>query len=150
MKPYLIIMMRTSMKMTTNEDIPILGIGNDIIEIERIRKSIDNHGYRLISRLFSRQEQDYCLKHKDPVPHFAGRFAGKEAIVKALGTGFGEHASWLDMEIVNDAQGKPCVTFSKEIVKRLNNPCVLVSISHCQQYASAFAVWVNRLGGGDK
>lgn len=142
-KPYLIITMRTRMNMTGDSHSPILGIGNDIIEIDRIRKSIDSHGYRLISRLFTRKEQDYCLKHKDPVPYFAGRFAAKEAIVKALGTGFGEHASWLDMEILNDEHGKPLVVFSGEISKRLNNPSVLVSISHCRQYATAFALWVN-------
>jgi holo-[acyl-carrier protein] synthase len=128
--------------MTNDEHFPVLGIGNDIIEIERIRKSIDTHGLRLISRLFTRKEQDYCLKHKDPVPHFAGRFSAKEAIVKALGTGFGEHASWLDIEIVNDHHGKPCVSFSNAMEKRLKGTSVLISISHCQLYVTAFAIWL--------
>ena len=118
MNPY---PMNTKMtQMTKNESSPlILGIGNDIIEIERIRASIDNHGYRLISRLFTTDEQDYCLKHKDPIPHFAGRFSAKEAVVKALGTGFGEHASWLDISIVNDPSGKPNVYFSSKLQKKL-------------------------------
>ena len=64
--------------MTNTEHSPILGIGNDIVEIERIRKSIDTHGLRLIARLFTTKEQDYCLKYKDPVPHFAGRFSAKK------------------------------------------------------------------------
>ncbi len=122
---------------------PIKGLGTDIIEIDRIRKSYDLHGYRFLMRLFSVQEQDYCLKYKDPIPHFAARFSAKESIVKALGTGFGKHASWLDMEILNDALGKPCVTFSKHLNETLGNPHVLVSISHCQLYVSTVAIWVN-------
>jgi holo-[acyl-carrier protein] synthase len=128
--------------MTNTEHFPILGIGNDIIEIERIRQSIDTHGLRLISRLFTTKEQDYCLKYKDPVPHFAGRFSAKEAVVKALGTGFGEHASWLDIEILNDTQGKPSVYFSNALEKKLKGTSMLVSISHCQLYVTAFAIWI--------
>jgi len=120
----------------------ILGIGNDIIEIERIRKSIDTHGYRLIARLFSVKEQDYCLKYKDPVPHLAGRFSAKEAVVKALGTGFGEHASWLDIEIYNDTLGKPLVKLSPTLQKKTKDTQILISISHCQLYVTAFAIWL--------
>ena len=127
--------------MTTAENHPILGIGNDIIEIERIRKSIDTHGLRILSKLFTTKEQDYCLKHKDPVPHFAGRFSAKEAIVKALGTGFGEHASWLDIEILNEPNGKPTVHFSNVMEAKLKGTTVMVSISHCQLYVTAFAIW---------
>lgn len=120
----------------------IKGLGNDIVEIERIRKSFDRHGYRFLTRLFSTKEQDYCLTYKDPVPHLAARFSAKESIVKALGTGFGEHASWLDMEILNDSLGKPHVHFSEGIKKKLNNPLVLISISHCELYVSTVAIWV--------
>jgi holo-[acyl-carrier protein] synthase len=128
--------------MTSTEKSPILGIGNDIIEIERIRKSIDTYGLRLISRLFTTKEQDYCLKYKDPVPHFAGRFSAKEAIVKALGTGFGEHASWLDIEILNESNGKPTVYFCNALEKKLKGTSTLISISHCQLYVTAFAIWI--------
>lgn len=120
----------------------ILGIGNDIIEIERIRKGIDAHGLRFVAKLFTTQEQDYCLKYKDPVPHFAGRFSAKEAIVKALGTGFGEHASWLDIEVLNGPHGKPTVHFFREMEKKLSGTSMHVSISHCQSYATAFAMWL--------
>ena len=130
--------------MTTNDEkMPILGIGNDIIEIERIRESMDTHGQRFLSKLFTTKEQDYCLAHQDPVPHIAGRFAAKEAIAKALGTGFGEHTSWLDMEILADPSGKPVVHFSAKLEAKLQGTAVMVSISHCRSYASAFAIWVN-------
>lgn len=120
---------------------PILGIGNDVVEIERIRKSIDTHGLRLLSRLFTTKEQDYCLKYKDPIPHFAGRFSAKEAVVKALGTGFGEHVSWLDIEILNDSHGKPVVFLSSSLEKKIKDTYILVSISHCELYVTAVAIW---------
>lgn len=121
----------------------VLGIGNDIVEIERIRKSFENHGYRLLTRLFTIKEQDYCLKHNDPIPHLAGRFSAKEAIVKAFGTGIGEHISWLDMEILNDERGRPSVFFSDSLNQKMNNPKVLISISHCQLYVTATALWLS-------
>jgi holo-[acyl-carrier protein] synthase len=128
--------------MTNAEKGVILGIGNDIVEIERIRKSIDTHGLRLIARLFTTKEQDYCLKYKDPVPHFAGRFSAKEAIVKALGTGFGEHASWLDIEVLNETSGRPYVHFSTALEKKIKGTSMLISISHCHHYVTAFALWI--------
>ncbi|PWU15454.1 MAG: holo-[acyl-carrier-protein] synthase [Chlamydiae bacterium] len=123
----------------------ILGLGTDIIEIERIRQSIGNHGYRLISRIFTPKEQDYCLKHKDPIPHFAARFSAKEAVVKALGTGFTEQITWQDIEIINDISGKPAVYFSTKIQKRTKGTCMLLSISHCKLYATATALWIQLL-----
>lgn len=119
-----------------------LGIGNDIIEIARIRSSLETHGLRFMEKLFTTEEKDYCLKYKDPVPHFAGRFAAKEAVVKALGTGFGAHASWLDVIILNDSAGKPTVRFSEYLKVDVLNTSVLVSISHCELYVTAVAIWV--------
>lgn len=121
----------------------ILGLGTDIIEIERIRQSIDKHGHRFISRIFTPKEQDYCLKHKDPIPHFAARFSAKEAIAKALGTGFSKDVAWQDIEIVNDASGKPIVYFSTRLQKKTMGTYMLLSISHCKLYATATALWAN-------
>ena len=123
----------------------ILGIGTDIIEIERIRKSIDNHGKSLISRIFTLKEQNYCTKYKDPIPHFAGRFSAKEAIVKALGTGFTEHITWQDIEIINDQSGKPTVCFGVNLREKTHETHMLLSISHCKLYATATAIWVKKL-----
>jgi holo-[acyl-carrier protein] synthase len=119
------------------------GLGNDIVEIERIQTSIERHGQHFLDRLFSPLEQDHCYKFKDPAPHFAGRFAAKEAIAKALGTGFGKELSWHDIEIVPDSHGKPIVHFSDEAKKHFDNPHVLVSISHSHSHATAVAIWTS-------
>lgn len=119
----------------------VRGIGNDILEIERIRGSIDRHGQHFLNRIFTQKEQDYCYKFQDPVPHFAGRFTAKEAIAKALGTGFGTHLSWHDIEIVNDDLGKPIVILSGNINEKFKKPHILLSISHSQNYATSVAIW---------
>lgn len=126
-----------------NNNLGIKGLGTDIIEIDRVRKSIERHGQHFLNRLFTQREQDYCYKYKDPVPHFAGRFAAKEAIVKALGTGFGSHVSWHDVEVLNDEHGKPLVKISPQVFEGLGVKAseVLVSISHCESYATAMAIW---------
>ena len=129
--------------MTTAKHPPILGIGNDIIEIERIRKSLEEHGDRMLSRLFTPKEQEYCLKYEDPVPRFAGRFSAKEAVVKALGTGIGKEVSWLDIEILNEESGKPYVCFSDRLKEKFPDTQILISISHCNLYVSSFAIWTN-------
>ena len=118
------------------------GLGNDIIEIDRVRQSIERHGQHFLNKIFTHREQDYCYKFKDPVPHFAGRFSAKEAIAKALGTGFGADLSWHDIEILGNDQGKPEVHLSESAKKRFNAPHLLVSISHSTSHATAVALWV--------
>ncbi len=118
----------------------ILGLGNDIIEIDRIRASLQKYGERILDKLLTEKEKAYCLEFRDPAIRFAGRFAAKEAVVKALGTGFNENASWREIEILNNSDGKPEVTFAATLNERLGNPRVLVSISHCKLYATAVAI----------
>ncbi len=117
------------------------GIGNDIIEVERIGKAIQRYGQKFLDRLFTQAEQTYCLKHRDSERHFAGRFAAKEAIAKALGTGFGNALHWLDVEIANDPSGKPIVYLSELARKKFNNPKIHLSISHCKTCATAVALY---------
>jgi holo-[acyl-carrier protein] synthase len=117
------------------------GIGNDLIEIERMRGSIDRHGHHFLSRLFTQREQDYCYKFKDPVPHFAGKFAAKEAVAKALGTGFGAQLAWHDVEIINDELGKPLVVLSEPAKAKFKHPRILVSVTHSMSHAEAVAIW---------
>ena len=119
------------------------GLGSDIVEIERIRTSLDRHGLHFLDRLFTQQEQDYCYRFKDPAPHFAGRFAAKEAIAKALGTGFGAELSWHDIEILNDSLGKPEVHLSPAIQQKYSRPTILITISHSRDYAMAVALWAS-------
>jgi holo-[acyl-carrier protein] synthase len=118
----------------------VLGLGNDIVEIERVREAIEAQGDRFIQRVFTKREQAYCAKHKDPMPHYAARFSAKESVVKALGSGFGEKASCLDIEIINDKHGKPEVFFSDNMNKQFNHPQVLISISHCKAYVATAAI----------
>lgn len=119
----------------------ILGIGNDIVEVSRIQEALDRYSQRFLNRVFTRYEQEYCLKRKTPALHFAGRFAAKEAVVKAIGTGFTQGIGWLDLEIQSDSRGKPGVILSSSAAELLGIPRLLVSISHCHQYATAVAIW---------
>lgn len=121
----------------------IAGVGTDIIEINRIEKSIKEFGIKFLDRLFTAKEQEYCLQHRESNRHFAGRFAAKEAISKALGTGISEALGWLDIEILNDGKGKPLLILSQAAKVRFQNPVIHITISHCKNYAVAFAVYEN-------
>ena len=119
----------------------ILGIGNDIVEVARIEAILKRYPQRFLDRVFTPEEQSYCLKRKMPALHLAGRFAAKEAIVKALGTGFSQGLSWLDIEIKNDPRGKPTAFFSSFAKELFGNLTLHISISHCHHYATAMAIW---------
>lgn len=121
----------------------ILGIGNDIIEVKRIEKCIEKYQQKFLDRIFTLAEQAYCLKYREAARNFAGRFAAKEAVVKALGTGFGSHASWLDIEVIKQKSGKPTILLSERLLNNLpENTQILISISHSHDYATAVALWV--------
>lgn len=120
----------------------LYGIGNDIIEIERIQKSINKYGSKFLDKIFTNQEKEYCLKYNEAARHFSGRFAAKEAIVKALGCGFRNGVTWLDIEIVNDSLGKPLVSISSYLNQMFGDVKIMISISHCKEFATAFAVVV--------
>jgi holo-[acyl-carrier protein] synthase len=119
----------------------IKGIGTDIIEISRIQNSVSLHGQKFLDKIFTSEEQAYCNRFHESSRPYAGRFAAKEAIVKALGTGFREGITWLDLEILPDAHGKPKVYLSRSLIERFENPQILLSISHCKEYATATALW---------
>jgi holo-[acyl-carrier protein] synthase len=117
----------------------IKGIGCDILELNRFKKALKRKGKEMLNRLLTKNEQSYCFKFKDPYPHLAVRFAGKEAIVKALGVGFGKDLGFLDIEILNDNNGKPLVKISKKI-SLLSNFQVLITLIHCKDYVMAVAI----------
>ena len=118
----------------------IKGVGTDIIEIDRIERVLNRHGQAFLNRIFTPAEQEYCLKYSTPLPRYAGRFAAKEAIVKALGTGLRKEITWTDIEILNDLQGKPQVYLSPEIRAHFSDPVIHLSISHSKKYATAVAI----------
>lgn len=119
------------------------GIGCDIIEIARIRANLDKYGEKFLDKILTVEEKKYCLTHRDLAPSVAGRFSGKEAIAKALGSGFGEKLSFHDIEILNDAQGKPHVHLSSRALERFDHPNLQLSISHCKSHAVAFVIWID-------
>lgn len=121
----------------------IIGLGTDIIMVERIREILIRHPDHFPLRHFTEAEQAYCNKHRNAAQNYAGRFAGKEAVAKALGTGFGEHLSFLDIEIKNDTAGKPFVILSEGARAYFGNVKILLSISHCKEYATATAIAVD-------
>ncbi len=119
---------------------PICGVGTDIIEIQRIKEAIKRHGQRFLDRIFTRNEQTYCLGYKDSTPRFAGRFAAKEAVVKALGRELEPEIKWTEIEVINDLKGKPEVYLSDRLQKALSPNKVFLSISHCNSFATATAI----------
>lgn len=116
------------------------GIGTDLIEIKRIEEAIQRHGSHFLNRLFTPKEQEYAFQHQNSAPTFAGRFAAKEAISKALGVGIGKELAWTDIEILNDAFGKPVVTLREAVQTAFAHPKILLSISHSKEHAIAFAL----------
>jgi holo-[acyl-carrier protein] synthase len=128
------------MKTILDDNLLIKGLGSDIIEIERIKRSISKHGHKFLEKLFTEKEIIYCQQHKLFQRHFAGRFAAKEAIAKALGTGIGKMLEWKDMEILNNSVGKPEVFLSEKAYALFNKPNILISISHCKSFATATAL----------
>ena len=119
----------------------IVGIGNDIIEIERIEKAISKEGFK--NKVYTQRELENIEKRGDRVETYAGIFSAKEAISKAIGTGVREF-SLTDLEILNDDLGKPYVVVSEKLDKILKTKKedyqIEISISHSKKYATAVAI----------
>jgi len=118
--------------------IVIQSIGIDIIEIERVRQAMERRP-GMAARLFTERERAYCDRHNDPSPHYAARFAAKEAIAKA----FGCWLRWHEVEIVNESSGRPRVILygrAASLARADAGEVVLVSLSHSREYAVACAL----------
>jgi holo-[acyl-carrier protein] synthase len=127
----------------------ILGIGTDIIECPRIGRMIEQHGELFLRRVYTEREIRYCQARKHAIEHFAGRWAAKEAILKSIGTGWSKGICWTDMEVRNEAGGRPRVLVrggAKDVAIHRGIGDILISISHCRTYATAYALAV---GNGD-
>ena len=85
----------------------VRGIGIDVVQVERIRGSLERFGARFEARVFTPSELEYCRRHKDPLPHLAARFAAKEAVFKAIGTGLSNGVGWKDAEVLQPGGQQP-------------------------------------------
>jgi holo-[acyl-carrier protein] synthase len=123
--------------------VKILGTGVDIVETARIAGSIERHGERFLARVFLEGERVYCAKMAVPERCYAARFAAKEAISKAFGTGIGASLGWLDIEVRRKASGEPFVILHGEgarTASRLGIAGLHLSLSHSDHYAVAHAL----------
>lgn len=121
----------------------ILGTGIDIIEVARIRASYEKFGERFLTRILRPGEIEYCLSHKDPAPFLAARFAAKEAISKAFGTGIGAELGWQDMEVIRKPSGEPIARLHEkglELFKERGATRIHITLSHTVQHATAMAI----------
>ncbi len=121
----------------------ILGTGIDIIEVARIAASFEKFGERFVNRVLLPDEIAYCLRHKNPAPFLAVRFAAKEAISKAFGTGIGAQLGWRNMEIRRKESGEPYVLLhgqGVELFAARGARRLIVSLTHTENYAAATAI----------
>lgn len=122
----------------------IVGTGIDVCEVERMRSAITSgHGKRFLERVFTPDEVAYAESKANSFERFAARFAAKEAALKALGTGWGEGASWLEVEVRNQPSGRPELILhgkTAAIADRLGVKSISVSLSHTATQAMAIVI----------
>jgi holo-[acyl-carrier protein] synthase len=125
----------------------VFGIGVDIVETARIERSIERFGERFLKRVFTDGEREYCGAMPAPARHYAARFAAKEAMSKAFGTGIGKDVGWRDVEVKRKESGEPYIVLhgaAGEMAERLQVAQALISLSHSDHYAVANAVVIAR------
>lgn len=121
----------------------VLGIGIDLVENERMREALERQGERFKERVFLESERAYCESRAAPWRHYAGRFAVKEAVSKAFGTGIGQHVGWLDIEVVLNEVGAPSVQLGgagRDLANEREVQAIHVSLSHTHHYTVAQAL----------
>jgi len=118
----------------------IVGLGVDIAEVNRIEEAISRHGRRFIERVFTPAEIDYCERHRNRFERYAGRFAAKEALMKALGTGWSHGVRWRDIEVTRLPGGRPALMLhgaTRERAERMGAHHTSLSITHSGNTALA-------------
>ena len=121
----------------------IRGLGIDSIELSRVARVHAEYGERFLDRILTAAEREYVARWADPVPRIAGRFAVKEACMKALGTGWGAGVRWRDIEVRRHPSGKPIIELhgrAKEICAELGGSTVHCTITHTHDHAMAVVV----------
>ena len=124
----------------------ILGSGIDLVECERIRQSVEKFGDRFLNRIFLPGEQSYANSQKFPHRHLAARFAAKEAVSKAFGTGVGARLGWHDMEVCRHANGEPYLQLHAnggQLLRERGANRVMISLTHTEHYAAASAILIS-------
>ncbi len=121
----------------------VVSCGVDICETERIAGMVEEHGSKFLERTFTDEERAYALGRPREAEHLAGRFAAKEAVLKALGTGWSSGLSWLDISVSTLPSGEPRLKLSgraKEVSEEKGITKLHISLSHCHRYAVAMVV----------
>jgi len=123
----------------------VIGVGIDLAEVDRIQASCERYKQRFFDRIYTADEQAFCLDKKNPYPHFAARFAAKEAVSKAFSTGIGAELNWTSIEVIKGERNEPYIKLDKKgqaLLKAVGGTDVLVSLSHSKKLAQAVAVVV--------
>jgi len=124
----------------------IIGMGVDIAEVERIQAAIEKYGETFLRRLYTKSERAYCDQFRNRFERYAGRFAAKEAAMKALGTGWRHGVRWVDFEVVREASGRPTIALdgeAKRIAEQMGVRHISLSITHTSSQALAQVIFEN-------
>ncbi len=127
----------------SHENLAIVGIGTDIVDVERIASLIEKYGDTFLKKTFTDSEIDACKNRADSAQKFAARFAAKEAMAKALGTGFRDDITLKSLSIKNDELGAPIAVLdsnAQNALEKLGAKKILVSLTHIKNLAQAFAI----------
>ncbi len=122
----------------------ILGIGTDLVEVARISRSISTYGSKFTQRVFSAGERSYSESKANSSERFAARFAAKEAAMKALGTGWSGGVTWTQIEVTNDAQGRPALVLTdtaRVVAQKMGVRRIWLSLTHTSEMASAVVIF---------
>ena len=122
----------------------IVGLGVDIAEVQRVQTAIERRGAPFLRRVYTPNEIEYCERFKNKFERYAGRFAAKEAAMKALGTGWSRGVRWVDIEVVREASGRPTIVLAGEaskIADRLGVKRISLSITHTKEQALAQVIF---------
>lgn len=121
----------------------LFGIGIDVVETQRVESSLSEFGEAFLKRIFTEAEREYCEQRKRSVLHYSARFAAKEAVSKAMGTGIGKHVAFTEIEIINKPSGEPEVILlgnAKKFAEENRFSMIKISLTHAEHYAAANAV----------
>ncbi len=123
----------------------VIGVGIDLVEVERIHRAVERHGDRFLKRVFTGGEIAYCMGMRNPHPHLAARFAAKEAVSKAFTTGIGSELNWTSIEVCKGERQEPYVRLDAagdRLLQAVGATGVLLSLAHTADYGEAVALLV--------